>query len=167
MQRLREQEERRKYERMLNPPSAPETFSQRFPNAASYSFSPAISHGQTGAEAEDDMTYADVNRQMILIINVLISIVTCAVFIWIAARRWTVPQRLGLSMSGSGLVAAAEVAIYMGYIRRLKDAKEKEVKAVEKKEIQESWVTEKTESKPITSTSGSNTSVRSRKGRHR
>ncbi|KAK5124527.1 hypothetical protein LTR85_001744 [Meristemomyces frigidus] len=139
MRRLRQQEEERQYERMINPVHPPETFGQRFPSAA-YAFNPATSHGASAADEVDDVTYADVNRQMILIINVLISIITCSVFIWVAARRWSVPSRLGLSMSGSGLVAAAEVAIYMGYIRRLNDARQKEVKKVEQKEIVETWV---------------------------
>ncbi|KAK0815837.1 ATP-dependent DNA helicase chl1 [Friedmanniomyces endolithicus] len=143
MQRLRAQEEQRQYERMVNPAPPAEAFNKRFPNAGGHKFNPATSHGQTGVDEVDEVTYADVHRQMILIINILVSIITCSVFIWIAARRWSVPQRLGLSMSGSGLVAAAEVAIYFGYIKRLNDAKQKEVKAVERKEILETWVIDK------------------------
>jgi len=161
MQRLREQEENRQYERMLNPPPVPETFGQRFPSSG-YIFNPAISHGASAADEVDDVTYADVNRQMILIINVLISIICCSVFIWIAARRWSVPQRLGLSMSGSGIVAVAEVAIYMGYIRRIKDAKQKEVKKLETKEIMETWVIDKSVPPSIDSDN-----IRFRKGKHR
>lgn len=163
MQRLRRQEEERQYERMINPVHPPETFGQRFPNAAS-TFNPATSHGASAADEVDDVTYADVNRQMILIINVLISIITCSVFIWVAARRWSVPSRLGLSMSGSGLVAAAEVAIYMGYIRRLNDARQKEVKKVEQKEIVETWVTDKAASTG-SANADINNSIRARKGK--
>ncbi|KAK1072533.1 hypothetical protein LTR74_002569 [Friedmanniomyces endolithicus] len=163
MQRLRAQEEQRQYERMVNPAPPAETFNQRFPNAGGHTFNPATSHGQTGVDEVDEVTYADVHRQMILIINILVSIITCSVFIWIAARRWSVPQRLGLSMSGSGLVAAAEVAIYFGYIKRLNDAKQKEVKAVERKEILETWVIEKAHASSITE----GDATRSRKGRHR
>ena len=129
---------------MVNPSAPPETFGQRFPNTAS-NFNPATSHGASAIDEVDDVTYADVNRQMILIINVLISIITCSIFIWIAARRWSVPSRLGLSMSGSGLVAAAEVAIYFGYLRRLQDARQLELKQVEKKEIVQTWVLDKTD----------------------
>ena len=46
-------------------------------------------------------------------------------------------------MSGSGLVAAAEVAIYFGYLRRLRDAKQLELKKVEKKEVVQTWVIDK------------------------
>jgi len=88
------------------------------------------------------MTYADINRQMALIANVLISILACSVALWKVAWHWSVPQRLALSMTGSLVVAVAEVAIYAGYIGRLKEAKTKEKKKVERKEVGESWVIE-------------------------
>lgn len=163
MARLRKEEERRQYERMINPLPAPETFDQRFPNAAR-SFNPHTSHGQTGVDEGEEMTYQDVDRQMALIINVLVSIIACSVAIWIAARHWSVPQRLGLSMSGSLTVAVAEVAIYLGYIRRVKDAKGKETKKVETKEVSETWVIEKAE-KPAKT--GNEEALRYRKGKHR
>lgn len=163
MQRLRREEEQRQYERMINPQPQQETFNQRFPNAPR-TFNPATSIGQgPDANEVDDVTFADVNRQMALIINVLVSIIACSVAIWIAARRWSVPQRLGLSMSGSCLVAVAEVAIYMGYIRRIKDAKDKEKKGVESKEITQSWVLDGTSGRQKPETE----SVRFRKGKHR
>ncbi len=112
----------------------------------------------------DEVTYADVNRQMTLIINVLVSIICCSIAIWMAARRWDVPQRLGLSMTGSGLVAAAEVAIYMGYIRRVEDAKGKEKKILESKEIVETWVLDGSTG---TSKSDADDGMRHRKGKHR
>lgn len=159
MQKLREDEERRQYERMLNPPPHNETFNIRSPHSSV--FDPATSHGIHVPDDVDEVTYADVNRQMVLIINILISIICCSVAIWIAARRWSVPQRLGLSMSGSGLVAAAEVAIYMGYISRIKSAKVKESKQVEIKEVFETWVIDKT------APSSQQDSLRFRKGKHR
>ena len=158
MKRLRKEEEERQYELMLNPPPPTETFNQRFPNTA-YSY-PSI--GAPVDEA-DEVTYADINRQMALIINVLVSIICCSVAIWIAARRWEVPQRLGLSMSGSGLVAAAEIAIYFGYLRRIEDAKGKERRKVERKEVVETWVLDgKTGGRE-----GESEAVRFRKGKHR
>ena len=164
MKRLRAEEEMRQYERMINPPPPQETFSQRFPNAIN-GFDPYTSIGSGPAAQEvDEVTYADINRQMALIANVLISIIACSVAIWIAARRWDVPQRLGLSMSGSGLVAVAEVAIYMGYIRRIKEAKDKEVKKVETKEIVDTWVLDGSSS---TGKSLAQDSTRYRKGKHR
>lgn len=163
MRRLREQEEQRQYERMLNPPSQPETFKQRFPHATS-TFGSGIDLGHNTADEVDDVTYADVNRQMILIMNVLISIICTSVAVWMAARRWSVPERLGLSFSSSTVVAVAEVAIYTGYIRRIKDAKTKERKATEKKEVIDTWVIDGNSTSQQTAVSEA---VRFRKGKHR
>lgn len=113
---------------------------------------------------DDEMTYTDVNRQMTLIINVLISIICCSVAIWIVARRWSTPQRLALSMTGSIVVAIAEVAIYMGYIRRLKNAKTEEALKQEKKEIVDTWVIDGKGRKVLGSAADS---LRFRKGKHR
>jgi len=130
MARLRRDEEERSYERMLNPTSSRD--SQLFSSSA-----------QPTRDGEDDeMTYSEVNRQMALIFNVLISVVCCSVAIWMAARHWSVPQRLALSMTGSLVVAVAEVVIYSGYLRRLSEAKAVEKKKVEVKEIAETWVIE-------------------------
>lgn len=164
MKRLRAEEEQRQYDLMINPPLQKETFNQRFPNAG-YTFDPSTSIGQgPGAAEVDEVTYADVNRQLGLIINVLVSIICCAVAIWVAARRWAVPLRLGMSMSGSGLVAVAEVVIYLGYLRRIKESKIKEKEKVETKEVIESWVLDGSKG---TEKASSNDSVRYRKGKHR
>lgn len=161
MKRLRQEEEQRQYELMINPPLPKETFSQRFPNAAtSFGAAPIATNSE-----EDEVTYADINRQMALIINVLVSIIACSVAIWIAARRWEVHQRLALSMLGSGLVAFAEVAIYMGYIRRIKDARTKERGKVERKEVVETWVFDGKKDEASEKRVGEG--VRFRKGKHR
>ena len=126
MARLRREEENIAYQRLINPTSSiPEPSRIRV------------------EDEEDEVTYTDVNRQLALIINVLVSIIACSVAIWIAARHWSVPQRMALSMFGSGTVAFAEVAIYMGYLRRIKDAKQVEGKKVETKQVVETWVIEK------------------------
>jgi hypothetical protein len=163
MQRLRKQEEQREYERMINPPPEKETFGQRFPHST---FNPNTYHGQTGVDdaGEEDVTYQDVDRQVALIINVLVSIIACAVALWIVARHWAVPQRLALAMGGSLTVAAAEVAIYFGYIRRVEEAKGKEVKLVEQKEVSEMWVIGKASG---SARSAADDALRYRKGRHR
>ncbi|KAF2213686.1 hypothetical protein CERZMDRAFT_39558 [Cercospora zeae-maydis SCOH1-5] len=160
MKRLREEEEQRQYERMINSPARPETFSQRFPNATT-SFGPT---GSSIADEIDEVTYADVNRQMVLIINVLVSIICTSVAVWMAARRWSVPQRMALAFFSSTLVAVAEVVIYMGYIRRIKEAKTKERTKVEKKEILDTWVID---AKTSSQQAAGSESVRFRKGKHR
>ena len=137
MSRLRREEEARAYERMINPPLPIETFEQRFPNSTSPKlFAPS----QTDIGEDEEITYADINRQMALVINVLVSIVACSVAIWLAARHWSTPSRLGLSMGGSGMVGMAEVAVYAGYIRRVKEARDRGKRLVERKEIIRTWV---------------------------
>lgn len=137
MARLRREEETREYERMINPPLPMETFQQRFPNSnGAKLFSPSTAD----IGEDDETTYADINRQMALIMNVLVSIVACSVAIWLAARHWSTPSRLGLSMGGSGMVGVAEVVVYAGYIRRLKEARNKSKKQIEIKEIIKTWV---------------------------
>lgn len=137
MARLRREEEDRAYERMINPPPPTETFSQRFPNSSHAALFPAA---QADIDEDDEVSYADINRQMTLIINILISIVACSVAIWLAARHWSTPTRLGLSMGGSGMIGIAEVVVYAGYLRRIKEAREKGRKNVEIKEIIKTWV---------------------------
>ncbi len=164
MARLRAQEEALSYERMLHPPPTRETFKQRFPRAAE-----PFSIGASAQFEEDEVTFEEVHRQMILIINVLVSIVCVAVFIWVAARHWTVGKRLGLSMGGSGAVAIAEVAVYGSYIRKVKEAKQKEKKKPEIKKIVQSWVIDKTyEGDSINGKEQKgDDGVRYRKGKHR
>jgi hypothetical protein len=142
MSRLRREEEARAYERMINPYPPLETFSQRFPTAsAAYAFSSTAAYESFNkSTAVDDITYTDVNRQITLIFNVLISIAACAAAIWMAAKWWDTPAKLALSMSGSLLVGIAEVVVYTGYIRRLGEAKGKEGAVKEVKEIVKTWV---------------------------
>jgi hypothetical protein len=136
MARLRREEEARSYERMVNPPPPMETFAQRFPMSSAAHAFPSYQE----PEPEDEVTYAEINRQMALIFNVLISIVACAGAIWVAARWWSTPARLALSMSGSLLVGVAEVVVYGGYIRRVGEAKGKEKGVKEVKEVLRTWV---------------------------
>ncbi|KAI9052327.1 hypothetical protein LZ554_003678 [Drepanopeziza brunnea f. sp. 'monogermtubi'] len=141
MARLRREEEARSYERMTNPPPPMETFSQRFP-AASAARAFSSSHQNINASDPDDdgVTYADVDRQVTLIFNVLVSVFACAAAIWIAAKWWSTPARLALSMSGSALIGVAEVVVYSGYLRRVGEAKGKEKKVKEVKEIVKTWL---------------------------
>lgn len=154
MQTLRKHEEQRQYERLLH------TDPNNLGSSSTDHFVPALSHGDTPQDDEEELTYADVNRQVILIINVLVSIVACSIAIWIGARSWSVPNRLGLSMTGSIVVGLAEVAIYMGYLRRIKEAKIVENKKIETKNILETWTIDQTSTKkPVSGSNG----LRSRK----
>lgn len=138
MARLRREEELRAYGRMTNPPPPMETFAQRFP-ASSAANAFAMNHEPPKSE-EDELVYADIDRQMALILNVLVSIIACAGAIWVVARWWSTPVRLALSMSGSALVGVAEVVVYSGYIRRVGEAKGQAKKLKEVKEVVKTWV---------------------------
>jgi hypothetical protein len=168
MARLRKEEEARSYERMLNPPPARETFTNRFPGARSR----VPEHFSIGADDEvDELSYEEVHRQIILIINVLISVVCVAVFVWVAARHWSVGKRLGLSMSSALAVAVAEVVVYSGYVRKVQEAKQAEKKKPEIKEIVASWVLDRGQGGEknglATSKEKTEDALRYRKGKHR
>ena len=138
MARLRRDEESRAYEQMTNPLLQKESFAQRFPSSPHAHLFPT-SKADAGDD-DEETTLSDINRQLAVIFNVIVSIVACSAAIWIVARHWSVPARLGISMGGSGVVGAAEVIVYAGYLRRVKEAKLREKKAVEVKEIVDTWV---------------------------
>ena len=123
---------------MTNPPTPAETFAEKYPTSSNAKLFSAASQGDI--DEEDEITYADINRQMALIINILISIVACSVAIWLAAKHWSTPKRLGLSMGGSGMIGVAEAVVYAGYLRRLKEAREKGKRKSEIKEVIKTWV---------------------------
>lgn len=139
MARLKREEEAKSYDRMINPQISSESFSQGFPNSRYNAIFP-ISSNQS--DLDSDITFAEVKRQATLIINVLVSIICTAVFLWIAARRWSIEARLALSMIGALVVAIAEVVIFGGYLRRLKEAKRVERKKIEVKTVENSWIIE-------------------------
>ena len=143
MSRLRQEEESRAYSRMTGSSSLKESFAQRFPNSQHAHLFPTT---KDDVGDENEVSYADINRQMAVIINVLVSIIACAVALWIAARHWSAPSRLGLSMGGSGVIGAAEVVVYAGYLRRVKEAKTRSEQEVEVKEIIDTWVIDSKES---------------------
>ncbi|TVY22943.1 hypothetical protein LHYA1_G008438 [Lachnellula hyalina] len=138
MARLRYEEENRAYSRMTQSAPPLETFASRFPTTSSANAF-AMNHEPASSE-EEEVVYADIDRQVALILNVLVSIVACAGAIWVVARWWSTPVRLALSMSGSALVGIAEVVVYSGYIRRVGEAKGKEGKLKEVKEVVKTWV---------------------------
>jgi hypothetical protein len=141
MARLRREEEERSYHRMTNPPPPMKIFAQRYPlSSAAHAFATSNQALNPSDLDDDDVTYADVNRQVTLIFNVLVSVVACAGAIWVVARWWTTPARLAVSLGGSLLVGVAEVVVYSGYIRRVSEAKKKEKGIKEVKEVVKTWV---------------------------
>ncbi|KAI9799203.1 MAG: hypothetical protein M1825_004846 [Sarcosagium campestre] len=138
MTRLRREEEARSYQRMLHPSADPTTAAHRL---ASSPHSHLSSPVRTDTyQDDDDFTYAEVNKQMAVIANVLVSIVACSAAIWLVAWNFSTPQRLGLSMGGGAIVGTAEVVIYSGYLRRVREAGSRAKKLPETKEIIRTWV---------------------------
>ncbi|KAI9892592.1 MAG: hypothetical protein M1814_001285 [Vezdaea aestivalis] len=143
MAKLRKEEEAQKYEKMLNPSHVLDSFSQKTLQPSFTTLFPASV--QPIKSEEDDVTFADIKRQIAMIANVLLSIICCAVAIWMMSWPWSTPRRLGLSMAGGGVVGIAEVVIYAGYLNRIKSAKDKEKSKREVKETIRSWVLGATE----------------------
>lgn len=141
MARLRHDEEERKYQRMVSPPSSLDalpTFGQRFPLAQRFA---EVNRPSSKADmGDDDVTFNDVHRQVVLVINFLVTIFGCAATLWVLARWWSTPARLFLTMGGSLVVAIAEVAVYSGYVWHLGEAKRQDEKIKEVKEIVQTWV---------------------------
>ncbi|TQS37388.1 hypothetical protein Golomagni_02141 [Golovinomyces magnicellulatus] len=137
MARLRREEEAHLYQRMTKPASigvSPQNLSIA---SAAHAFS---NNHLSVTDDIDDVTYTDIKRQIALIFNVLISIIACGAAIWMVARGRSTPTRLALSLGGSILVGVAEVTVYSGYLRRISEAKVKENKKREIKEVVKTWV---------------------------
>lgn len=146
MAKLRRDEDARAYERMVNPPLPLETFKDRFPNSAR-SFA-AVNRPTNEADiGDDDVTYNEIHRQVMLLINFMVSIAGVAATLWILGRWWSLPARLFLTLGGSILVAIAEVAVYGGYVWRMAEGKRKEDTRPELKEVVQTWVVGKDEQK--------------------
>ncbi|EJP61757.1 ATPase, vacuolar ER assembly factor, Vma12 [Beauveria bassiana ARSEF 2860] len=139
MAKLRRDEDARAYQRMINPPIPLETFKDRFPNSAR-SFAAANKPTSDADIGDDDVTYNEIHRQVMLLINFLVSIAGVAATLWILGRWWSLPARLLLTMAGSILVAIAEVAVYGGYVWRMGEAKRKEDIRPERKEVVQTWI---------------------------
>lgn len=144
MARLRREEAERAYRRMVDPRPRLETFGDRFP-AAAHTFAEVNRPMNAADLGDDDVTYGEVRRQVMLIINFLVSIVGVAATLWVAARWWSLPARVFLSLGGAIAVAIAEVGVYQGYVYRMGQAKSKQKAVGEVKEVVKTWVVGKEE----------------------
>ncbi|KAI1260239.1 endoplasmic reticulum-based factor for assembly of V-ATPase-domain-containing protein [Xylariaceae sp. FL1019] len=141
MARLRREEEERSYERMTQKVPTRETFAQRFPMAPmAHSFAEVNKPSKDSDWGVDDIEYGDVQKQVTLLINFLVSVVGCGAALWKAAQWWPVTARLFLSLGGAIVVAIVEVAVYSAYTWRMAEGENKEKKKEEVKEILQTWV---------------------------
>lgn len=142
MARLRHEEEERSYERMLQKAPLRESFAQRFPAAPiAHSFA-EVNKPLKASDIGDDFAveYGDVQKQLTVIFNFLLSIFGTGAALWLVARWWSTPARLFLSLGGSIVVAIAEVAVYSAYNWRMAEGEKKENKKKETKEVMKTWV---------------------------
>lgn len=139
MARLRRDAEEREYVRLTKATPASETYSKNLP-ATSPAFAFASTEAYIETSPDDNITYDDVNRQLTLILNVLISIIACSAALWMVSKWWSTPARLALSFAGSIIVAVAEVGVYFGYIRKVKESVKEEKAVKEVRELVDTWV---------------------------
>ena len=142
MARLRREEEKRSYERMTQNAPTRESFAQRFPSAPMASAFAEVNRPSRESDLGDDFAveYGDVQKQITLIFNFRVSIIGSGVALWLAARWWSTPARLFLSLGGSIVVAVAEVAVYSAYSWRMAEGEKKENRKKEVKEVMQTWV---------------------------
>jgi TMEM199 family protein len=146
MARLRREEEERSYERMLKAPPVRETFAQRFPTAPvarmtlADSFAEANKPNRKSDLGEDDISHGEIQKQVTLVVNFLVSIAGCAAAFWICAQWWSTTARLFLTLFGTIVVAVCEVAVYSAYSWRMEEGDKKQRNMKEVKEVVQTWV---------------------------
>ncbi|KAI1475882.1 endoplasmic reticulum-based factor for assembly of V-ATPase-domain-containing protein [Daldinia eschscholtzii] len=140
MARLRREEEERSYERMLKKAPPRESFAQRFPSDPTAQSFAEVNRPIRDSDIGGDIEHGDIQKQITLVINFLVSIFGCGAALWLAARWWSVPARLFLSLGGSIVVAIAEVAVYSAYTWRMAEGEKNQKKMKEVKQIVQTWV---------------------------
>ncbi|CAK7225736.1 hypothetical protein SBRCBS47491_005990 [Sporothrix bragantina] len=130
MARLRREDEARAYERMINRPDAYDTssFAQ---------ISRPVYATDTG---DDGVTLSDVNRQVMLIFNFVVTMGGVAYALWMLARWWPTPSRLFLAMGGSIATGIVEYGLYAGYVWHLSEAAKRDAKPPKEiREVVNTW----------------------------
>lgn len=158
MARLRRDAEEREYVRLTKAAPASETYSRNLP-ATSPAFAFASTEAYIEASPDDEITYDDVNRQLTLILNVVISIIACSAALWMVSKWWSTPARLALSFTGSLVVAVAEVGVYFGYIRKVKESVMEEKAVKEVRELVDTWVANPSDNNTIQVEDGKQTTL--------
>ncbi|KAK9330534.1 endoplasmic reticulum-based factor for assembly of V-ATPase-domain-containing protein [Lipomyces starkeyi] len=78
----------------------------------------------------------EIKQQISVIINIMFSVVSVAFAMWTwGGSSLNTGKRLLLSMLAGLVVLVAEVTLYMGYIQRIDDARKKEKRTKEVKEV--------------------------------
>ncbi|KAI0460592.1 endoplasmic reticulum-based factor for assembly of V-ATPase-domain-containing protein [Xylaria acuta] len=141
MARLRRDGEERSYERMLRKAPARETFAERFPLAPmAHSFAEVNRPSRKSDEEVDDVEFGDLQKQITLIVNFLVSVFGCGAALWKLAQWWPVSTRLFLSLGGAIVVAITEVAVYSAYAWRMSQGEKQQATMKEVREVVKTWV---------------------------
>jgi hypothetical protein len=128
---------------MLKAPPTRETFAQRFPTAPmtmADSFAEANKPSRKSDMGDDSISHGDIQKQVTLIVNFLVSIAGCAAAIWMCAQWWSTTARLFLTLFGTIVVAVCEVAVYSAYSWRMEEGDRKQRDMKEVKQIVQTWV---------------------------
>ncbi|KAH8166825.1 hypothetical protein CIB48_g1378 [Xylaria polymorpha] len=91
-------------------------------------------------EEVDDIEFGDLQKQITLIINFLVSVFGCGAALWKLAQWWPVSTRLFLSLGGAIVVAITEVAVYSAYTWRMSQGEKQQAAMKEVREVVKTWV---------------------------
>lgn len=154
MARLRQEAETAAYNRMSTTASVSASSSAKNPfrslTAPSSLKAWDLGSEPTNTTAEDEeQSLRDINAQISLIVNVLVSIIACGVtfFLLLGYTRWSNEIKTLASMFGALVVGLAEVVLYFGFMRTVGESKilnEKERRRPEHRTVEETWVIEGT-----------------------
>ncbi|CAK7264929.1 hypothetical protein SEPCBS57363_001331 [Sporothrix epigloea] len=130
MARLRREEEALAYERMINPPDAYDLSSFAQINRPVHSTD----------WGDDGVTLSDINRQVMLIFNFVVTMGGVAYALWMLARWWPTPSRLFLAMAGCIATGIIEYGLYAGYVWHLAEASKRDAKPPKEiREVVNTW----------------------------
>ncbi|CCJ28580.1 unnamed protein product [Pneumocystis jirovecii] len=79
--------------------------------------------------------YQLIKNQIFAIINILISVFSVIIAIWIWCKNWIMPMRVIASISSGILITTAEIFIYNQYLSKLEKKRKIEKKKQEKRKI--------------------------------
>ncbi|QSL64494.1 hypothetical protein MERGE_001795 [Pneumocystis wakefieldiae] len=76
-----------------------------------------------------------IKNQIFTIINILVSIFSIIIAIWIWCKSWAIPMRIIAALSSGLVIAIAEIVVYNHYLSSIQKRQEFERKRPAKKEI--------------------------------
>lgn len=145
MARLRAEQESRDYQKMLTPATAPSGGKNPYTRFAAPKTAAAWDLGIDIKPGDEDTgAMQDIDAQISLIVNVVVSIVACggAFFLLLRYTGWSDGIRVLASMFGALVVGLAEVVLYASFVRKVGEGKMIERGIKEERSIENTWVIE-------------------------